>query len=138
VEAGDTQWVPSRVALATGRQQYWRRGAGVHIDIGLADYGRLRDVEGHLKGRRALLGRSVVVLTRAVHDVPGKRPMDVPAMVVVARLMEVLDMPGERIFRVNVTGQYLVGVDPGDRAPSKDDRQRCADQPGASTAFLVS
>ena len=76
------------------------------------------------------------MLAGAIDDVPRKRPMDVPAVVVVARLMEMLDVPGECVLRVAVMGQHLVRVEPGDRAPSEDDGQRCADEPGASAAFL--
>jgi len=72
----------------------------------------------------------------AIDDVPRKRPMDVPAVVVVAQLMEMLDVPGECVLRVAVMGQHLVRVDPRDRSASKDDRQRCADEPRASAAFL--
>ena len=64
--------------------------------------------------------------------------MDVPVMVViVARRMEVLHVPGERILGVTVIGQHLVSVDPGDRTASQDDRQHRADQPGSRATLRI-
>jgi hypothetical protein len=48
-----------------------------------------------------------------------------------------LDVPGERALRVAVMGQHLVGMDPRDRTPPKDDRERGADQPRAPRAFRI-
>jgi hypothetical protein len=52
-------------------------------------------------------------------------------------LMEMLDVPGECVLRVAVMGQHLVGMDPRDRTPPKDDRERGADQPRAPRAFRI-
>jgi hypothetical protein len=89
----------------------------MNIDIRLANCGRLRDVERHLQRRGPLLDRSVVMLAGAIDDVPRKRPMDVPAVVVVARLMEMLDVPGECVLRVASRGYGSKGPDPAQRQP---------------------
>ncbi len=48
--------------------------------------------------------------------------MDVPAVFVLTRRVEVLEMPGECLFGMPVLSQHLVRVDPGNGPAAKHDR----------------
>jgi hypothetical protein len=136
MQAGHAERIPGRTVAVIMGPEHGRRSARVNIRLGLVDGCRLGNVEGHFEDGRSLLRRRVVVLARTIDDVPGQRPMDVPAVIiVVARRVKVLQVPRKRVFGIPVTRERFVTMNPRDRPTSKDDRQSRTHQPRASAAL---